>query len=75
METHKLPTDYTVSHPRINVFLLMLSCIQKTECAKHREHYFLDFIIRNSIESFVLTKLRFITLSSPDINETRLSSE
>lgn len=36
MQTHKFPPDYTASHPRINVFLLMLSCIQKTECAKHR---------------------------------------
>lgn len=74
-ETHKFPPHYTASHPRINVFLLMLSYIQKTECANHREHYFLDFIVRNSIKSSVLTQLRFITITSPDINETRFSSE
>lgn len=75
MVTHNFPTDYTASHPRINVFLLMLSCIQETQCAKHREHYFLDFIIRNSIKSSVLTQVMFITITSPDIKETRFSSE
>lgn len=75
METHKFPPDYTDSHPRINVFLLMLSYIQNTECARHRESYFLYFIIKNSIKLSVLTQLRFITITSPDINETRFSSE
>lgn len=75
METHKFSPDYTDSHPRINVFLLMLSYIQNTECARHRKHYFVDFIIKNSIKSSVLTQLRFITITTPDINATRFSSE